>query len=101
MEGGAQPDAPSAVTATATSAPSAATENMEKGGSAMADATETAEGEGRRGGRFFYRPALGKKLFKLKSLSELQDTEANNDDSQFKVGERDPLESTQFSFQAG
>ncbi len=37
------------------------------------------------------RPTLGRKLFRLKSLDDLQDTEANSDDSQFRkvLGTRD------------
>ncbi len=50
------------------------------------DAGAAAGGSSSNGRGFFLnRPALGRKLFRLKSLSELQDTEANSDDSQFKV----------------
>ena len=41
---------------------------------------EQANGEGR-----FIKPALRKKLFRLKTIGPLQDTEENNDGSQLKV----------------
>lgn len=41
--------------------------------------------EGSSGGMGSKQRNLRKKLFRLKNLGELQDTDANNDDSQFKV----------------
>ena len=70
MEGGGEGQAAAAAAAAA-----AAEEGGNNGGGSSAGG----------GGFFLNRPALGRKLFKLKSLDELQDTEANNDDSQFRV----------------
>ena len=43
-----------------------------------------AAANGTSGGRYF-RPHLCRKLFRLKNLGEVQDTEENSDDSELKV----------------